>query len=85
MPGVEAGVDQWVDGLGDGLLDAEQGRSQLGVVGCVAPVQEAEGVLVVDHELEVPTEAEFDLLAGSLGGGGRRDDPVDHLGREDVE
>ena len=76
---VEAGVDERVDGLGDGLLHPAEGGAELGVVGGVPPVEQPEGVLVVDHEFEVAGETELDLLAGALGGGGGLDDPVDQL------
>ena len=83
--GVEAGVDQRIDGLGDGLLDPAEGGPELDVVRRVPAVEEAEGVLVVDHELEVPGEPELDLLAGALGRRGRLHDAVDHGVGEDVE
>ena len=64
---VEPGVDERVDGLGDGVLDGAQGPAQLLVVGVVAPVEQPELGLVADDEAEVGGEAQLDLLAGAVG------------------
>ena len=64
---VEPGVDQGVDGLGDGVLHGSQGPTQLLVVSMVSPVEQPEFGLVAHHQAEVGGEAELYLLAGALG------------------
>ena len=64
---VEPGVDQRVDGLGDGVLHRAQGTPQLLVVGVVAAVEQSERGLVPDDQPEVGGEAHLDLLARSVG------------------
>ena len=72
--GIESGVDEGIDGLGDGLFHPAQRGAQLEVVRSIAPVEEAEGRLAVDHEFEVGGKAQLDLLAGAVCRGGRLDD-----------
>jgi len=74
---IQAGVDERVDGLGDRLLHPPERGTEFDVVRGVTAVQQAEGVLVVDHELEVAGEAELDLLTRTLRGRSRLDDPIE--------
>ena len=67
MVGIEAGVDERVDGLRDGVLHGAQRPAQLLVVGVVAAVEQPELRLMADHEAEVGGEAELHLLAWALG------------------
>ena len=66
------------------VLHPAEGRAQLRIVGGVPPVEEAEGLLVGHHQLEVGGEAQLDLLAGPLGVGGGLDDAGHQLGGEHV-
>ena len=77
---VEPGVDEGVDGLGDGVLDLAHRPRQLGVVGDVAAEEQVEGVGVGHHQVEVGGEAPLDLLAGPAGGGDRLADGLEHGG-----
>ena len=84
--GVETGVDERVDGLGDRLFHPPQRRAELLVLGAVAAIEEPEGVLVGEDEVEVGGEPPLDLVTRSrhLGGGrpevsGKRNFTEPHL------